>query len=170
MSAIGGHQSHCADTVDWLTPPDLLEQLGEFDLDPCCPEVMPWPTAGRMMTQVEDGLSKPWFGRVWLNPPYGRYTEQWMEKLARHGNGIALIFARTETKIFFPWVWNHAGALLFLKGRVHFHHLDGTRAAMNSGAPSVLIAYGSDNVDALYQLPTEMGRFVWLPDNEGERA
>jgi len=41
--------------------------------------------------------------------------EQWLEKLKYHGNGIALIFARTETKCFFEHIWNDADAILFFK-------------------------------------------------------
>lgn len=99
---------------------------------------------------VEDnGLAKPWTGRVWCNPPYGLEAARWLERLAKHGNGIALIFARTETAMFFDHVWDKADALLFLRGRLHFHHIDGTRAAANAGAPSVLVAYGQDNAKAL---------------------
>ena len=39
--------------------------------------------------------------------------------------------------------------MCFLKGRPHFHRVDGTRAPFNSGAPICLVAYGLDNVDAL---------------------
>ena len=97
---------------DWLTPPWLLEKLGEFDLDPCSPVDRPWDTAAKHYTIADNGLNQPWEGRVWLNPPYGRQTIQWVRRLACHGNGIALIFARTETSIFFPWVWDRADALL----------------------------------------------------------
>lgn len=85
---------------------------------------------------------------MWLNPPYGNQTEQWIRRLAEHGNGIALIFARTETATFFPWVWERAKALLFIKGRLSFHNVDGTQGG-TAGAPSVLIAYGSGNVQSL---------------------
>lgn len=44
-------------------------------------------------------------------------------------------------------VWGRASAVLFLTGRLHFHFPDGSRAAANSGAPSVLVAYG--NGDAI---------------------
>jgi hypothetical protein len=52
-------------------------------------------------TPQDDGLQKEWVGRVYLNPPYGKGMERWLEKLKHHGNGIALIFARTETQCFF---------------------------------------------------------------------
>ena len=88
-------------TVEWLTPPELVIKLGEFDLDPCSPINPPFLHAKNNFTKLDDGLSKEWFGRVYLNPPYGRGMELWMEKLKHHGNGIALIYARTETKYFF---------------------------------------------------------------------
>jgi hypothetical protein len=147
--AISGHESAAAKTMSWLTPPGILEALGEFDLDPCTPEVMPWKTAHRRFTEKEDGLVQPWHGRVWLNPPYGRQVHSWIEKMAQHGNGIALTFARTDTAFWFKSIWPRAQAILFLKGRLHFHHEDGRRAKANAGAPSVLIAYGGENADVL---------------------
>src|SRR5690606_7612872 len=148
-----GHQSQRMGKDEWLTPPDLLRELGPFDLDPCAPITRPWPTADHHYTIEDDGLSRPWFGRVWLNPPYGRETGRWLARLADHGNGLALIFARTETEMFFSHVWEQADTVLFLRGRLHFHHVDGIRAPANGGAPSVLIAYGAENARALADLP-----------------
>lgn len=134
----------------WLTPRNILDALGPFDLDPCsAPDVAVWPTANVHYTLPTDGLVMPWFGRVWLNPPYGRETARWMAKLATHDTGTALIFARTETAMFFDSVWPKATGLLFLEGRLHFHLPDGRRAKANSGGPSVLIAYGSEDFTRL---------------------
>lgn len=134
---------------DWLTPPEIIKALGPFDLDPCSPIPRPWDMAKRHYTLADNGLLKPWSGRVWLNPPYGNETSRWMARLAQHdGGGIALIFARTETATFFPWVWEHAGALLFIKGRLCFYTKEGKRGG-SAGAPSVLVAYGEANVDAI---------------------
>lgn len=146
---IGGHQSGRMESDVWLTPPHIIESLGPFDLDPCSPIDRPWDTARRHLTILDDGLSQPWSGRVWMNPPYGRETAVWMRRIAAHGDGIALIFARTETVMFFESIWGVADAVLFLEGRLHFHRTDGTRARANSGAPSCLIAYGEGNVRAL---------------------
>ncbi len=84
-----------------------------------------------------------------MNPPFGREAVKWMRKLASHGNGIALIPARTETAMFYETVWGVADAILFIQGRPHFHRVDGSRAPFNSGAPICLIAYGIANVAAL---------------------
>lgn len=148
-AGIGSHQSAAMKNDEWLTPPHIVQALGAFDLDPCSPISRPWDTAREHYNIVEDGLSKPWSGRVWLNPPYGAEAARWLERLAKHGHGTALIFARTETAMFFDWVWPYASALLFLRGRLHFHYVDGRRAEANSGAPSVLIAYGDADAEIL---------------------
>jgi len=106
--------------VEWMTPPELVKSLGDFDLDPCSPIDAPFYHAKTNFTTLDCGLTKEWFGRVYLNPPYGRGMEMWLEKLKFHGNGIALIFARTETKCFFEHIWNDADAVLFVKGRIKF--------------------------------------------------
>lgn len=161
--SIGGHQSARMGSDEWLTPPEILEALGSFDLDPCSPINRPWPTAAQHYTIEDDGLSKPWVGRVWLNPPYGAEAVRWLKRLADHGNGIALIFARTETEAFFSQVWERADGLLFIRGRLHFHYVDGRRARANGGAPSVLIAYGLGNMLSL-KMADIPGRFVALKD------
>lgn len=141
---IGGHQSASMGKDEWLTPPEILSALGPFDLDPCAPVSRPWDMARTHYTIHDNGLSHGWFGRVWLNPPYGQETGKWLARLAAHGDGIALIFARVETAVWFDHVWDAATLVLFLRGRLFFHHCDGRRAAHNSGAPSALIAYGEE--------------------------
>lgn len=147
--AIGSHHQASSGTDVWLTPPQILEALGGFDLDPCAaPEPRPWTTANRHFTAADDGLRHAWQGRVWLNPPYSR-ADVWLARLAEHGTGTALIFARTETALWNRHVWPHASAVLFIAGRLHFHHADGRRAKANAGAPSALVAYGDDDADRL---------------------
>lgn len=149
--SIGGHQSARMKNDEWLTPPDVTAALGPFDLDPCSPINRPWPTAAQHFTKLDDGLSRPWHGFVWCNPPYGAHTGIWLRKLHAHGNGIALIFARTETADFVSEVWGKADAVMFLHGRLYFHFVDGSRAKANSGGPSALIAYGDEAVRRLYR-------------------
>jgi hypothetical protein len=109
---------------------------------------------------------------VWCNPPYSFEAWTWLEKLADHGNGIALIFARTETAGFVRTVWERATAVRFLHGRIHFHYPDGTRAAANSGAPSVLVAYGEYAAQRLEQsiMPGTFIRISADIDPDMERA
>lgn len=110
---IGGHtRPRQSKTDDWLTPPDLLESLGEFDLDPCAAVDQPWKTARAQWTREDDGLRKSWKGRVWLNPPYGPEVGTWVRRLTEHGDEIALVFARTETTWFQEWIFMRAEAIL----------------------------------------------------------
>lgn len=144
---MGSHQSARAQTTTWLTPLHIIRALGEFDLDPCGHPG--WPTARRQIILPQDGLAAEWSGCVWLNPPYSSEAWRWLAKLAEHGTGTALVFARTETAGFFREVWGKASGVLFLDGRLYFHRPDGTRAAANSGAPSCLVAYGQADLEAL---------------------
>jgi hypothetical protein len=69
---IGGHQSAAPATTLWLTPRFILDAIEPFDLDPCAAPDPGRRTAGtHYVLPQQDGLRLPWFGRVWLNPPYG---------------------------------------------------------------------------------------------------
>lgn len=112
---------------EWLTPPEIIWSLSEsfngekFDLDPCAPVRRPWDTAKAHYSIEDNGLIKPWTGRVWCNPPYDNRTiEQWVKRCVEHDNAVMLVFARTETK-FWRTIWNTADAILFLHGRMTFH-------------------------------------------------
>lgn len=152
------HQRTIGKTDDWLTPPEIFNTLGPFDLDPACPELeqgktLPWPLAQINITPSVDGLNgfrwEP-SDRVWLNPPFNRRERpKWMRKMAEHGNGIMLIPAATETAAFFEYVWNKADAVCFVRGRPHFHYVDGTRSRANCGCSIALVAYGKENAGIL---------------------
>jgi hypothetical protein len=147
--AMTSHERASDGTEEWLTPPAIIQALGAFDLDPCAPVVRPWPTAAQHYTIHDNGLMKEWTGRVWLNPPYGDQTVRWLRRLKAHGNGIALVPPRSETRWFFECVWNDADAILFKRGRIQFYLVNGKLPENGNGAPSCFIAYGAANVDAL---------------------
>lgn len=146
---MSGHQRPNRGLSDvWLTPPEILEALvaagGKFELDPAAaPEPRPWDTAERHITLPEDGLLADWgTAYAWCNPPFGREVGGWLHRMGRHGNGVALCAARTETEWFRSAVWGMAASVLFLAARPHFHLPTGERAAHNSGVPICLVAYG----------------------------
>ncbi|WP_457805397.1 DNA N-6-adenine-methyltransferase [Stenotrophomonas maltophilia] len=121
----------------WLTPPHILAALGPFDLDPCAaPSPRPWPSAARHIELPGDGLTAEWQGRVWCNPPYGAQAVRGLQRMAEHGNGVALVFARTETTMFQDQVWPRAHAVLFLRGRIAFCSPDGKPAMSDGHRPS----------------------------------
>ena len=145
--SLGSHQQTVGKSQTHITPKWIIEQLGPFDLDPCAAWPRPWHCANHSFTR--DGLSRSWEGRVWLNPPFNRYeVGKWIERLAKHGNGTALLHARTETNWFQP-CWEYAQAILFMADRIKFCLPDGTEQPANSGAPPVLVAFGDHDAHRL---------------------
>lgn len=150
-------------SIEWYTPPWVFEKLGLiFDLDPCHPEIrINWIPASKTYSIRDDGLKQDWQGRVFLNPLYGKETPLWLERMHQHRNGIALVFARTDCVWFHNFVAK-ADAILFLKGRVKFVDGLGVTKGSGAGSGSMLIAWGSDNVQALINI-ADMG-FLTLPN------
>lgn len=142
-----------ANTTDiWLTPLYILKALGEFCLDPCAASNRPWPTAKNHFTKEDDGLSRPWVGRVWCNPPYGRQPPIWLKRLYEHGDGIALIAARTSNLWFHELVFEVADGILFFKGRLRFFNEFGQPGDDTAPFPSCLVAYGARNAAVLKEV------------------
>ena len=136
---------------EWYTPPEIIEALGEFDLDPCAapPDLRIFNTARESFSIEDNGLEKEWFGRVWMNPPYSRsLVVPFARKFVEHGNGIMLTFNRLDNKLFQDVVLPGCDAIMFLKGRLRFFRPDGTRGD-SAGCGSVLVAAGEDNARAL---------------------
>jgi phage N-6-adenine-methyltransferase len=115
-----------SDSAEWYTPPQVIaatvEAMGGIDLDPCAEAAKSVP-ATKHFTEADDGLSQPWRGRVYMNPPYGKTIGDWVDKLAEefeYGNvsqAVALLPARTDTS----W-WAHlpAATVCFFTGRLTF--------------------------------------------------
>lgn len=156
-----------ASSDEWFTPPEVFAALGlRFDLDPAAPAGgVPWIPADRHFNKREDGLAQEWQGRCWVNPPYGRGTHRWLDKLAAHGDGLALVFARTDTR-WFQGITAEATALCFIRGRLRFHRPDGTAGA-TAPSPSLLVAFGLPCAVALAE--SGLGRTLIVP-NRGSRA
>lgn len=155
------HESACNETCQWYTPKFLFDRLGvQFDLDPCSPgkKIVSWIPAKRHFTANDNGLLLRWQGRVWLNPPYGQETPRWLKKLANHGNGIALVFARTDTRWFHEYA-TRASLICFMAGRIRFIKSDGTKGA-TPGCGSMLLAYGNECAEILAK--SQLG---WIIDN-----
>lgn len=154
---------------EWATPAWIFEMLGlQFDLDPCHPseQAGPLPVDNYVeswYTEKEDGLKSPWpvGGRIFMNPPYNQQTPHWLRKMCDHSNGIALVFARTDTRWYRDSALK-ADAILYLKTRIKFIDVnadkDEDKAKNGAGAGSMLLAWGDDNVAALYKL-AELGDF-----------
>jgi phage N-6-adenine-methyltransferase len=150
------------------TPLDLIRPLkraiGGFDLDAasgCEPE----PIAPERYTEEDDGLAKPWFGDVWLNPPYSDIAE-WMQKAHRESQNervdsvTCLVPNRTSTRWFHDYA-AHADAYVVIDGRLKYVHTDGS-----APFPSAIIVFG-DVPQAVYGELAKRG-VVYRRDGEPE--
>ena len=114
-----------------------------------------------MYNREEDGLSKTWTGRVWLNPPYSQpLLDNFMARMAEHNNGIALLFNRCDSRMFREYVLERATAIRFLYQRIKFHYPSGRRGN-SPRCGNIMVAYGEQNARILRecQLP---GRMVFI--------
>jgi hypothetical protein len=97
-------------SVEWYTPPALFAELaaefGGFDLDPCCtPESA---LCSAYYTREDDGLMKPWFGHVFMNPPYGKTLGQWMRKAWEESQRGALVVCLVPARVDTAWWHDYA--------------------------------------------------------------
>jgi phage N-6-adenine-methyltransferase len=117
---------------EWETPPEFFDlinrQLGPFTLDPCARAET--AKCEQYFTQEDDGLAQPWYGVVWVNPPYSA-PRRWVEKAlaemaAGHANRIVMLLpAAVDTVWFHDLVLPHA-EVYFIRGRLRFLGWEGT--------------------------------------------
>ena len=148
LLAAGEESVHfSSDSAQWHTPSEVAQRvaqaLGGIELDPCS-DLKRNVTAEKHFTQDDDGLSREWFGRVYMNPPYGAEITAWVEKLCHQyalGNvteAIALVPARTDTEW---WRMFRDYAICFVDGRLKFSGHDNS-----APFPSALVYLGK-NID-----------------------
>ena len=127
------------------TPKEFFEKLSSifnFTLDVCAlPENA---KCKDYYTPDDDGLSNPWWGGVWCNPPYGREISAWVKKgyeesRKDYNNFVLMLLpARTDTKWWWDWVQGKA-QLFIVKGRIRFNE-----GSAGAPFPSVLALYMKD--------------------------
>jgi phage N-6-adenine-methyltransferase len=120
---------------EWYTPAPYIELarrvMGGIDLDPAsCEHAQKTVQATRFYTEADDGLSKPWNGRVWLNPPYAQPAiEQFIGKLVHEvEERLAAAILLTNNSTDTGWFHQAAGAssaICFTKGRIRFETAEG---------------------------------------------
>lgn len=108
----------------WETPQEFFNKLDaefHFDLDVCA--IPSNAKCQRYYTPEDDGLSQPWEGRVWCNPPYGRQISKWVQKAAQSAAEGAIVVmllpARTDTKWFHNYIYGQR-EIRFVSGRLKF--------------------------------------------------
>lgn len=136
------HVSNNSGEYEWYTPIDYIEAarltMESIDLDPASSDIANGSIkAETYYTEEQDGLTHPWFGNVWLNPPYSQpLVSQFCDMLVENYlNGsikqaCVLVNNATETK-FYQNMLNHCSAVCFIKGRVRFIDINGE----SKGAP-----------------------------------
>lgn len=114
-------------TDNWSTPQDFFDKLNNefhFTLDVCADENN--HKCKQYYTKDIDGLSRPWIGTVWCNPPYGRKIGEWVRRayiLSQIGSAtvVMLLPARTDTRCFHDYIYNKPNTeIRFIKGRLKF--------------------------------------------------
>ena len=164
------HSGNTGD-VNWHTPPEYLEAaraaLGGFDLDPAsCDEAQQTVKASQYFTKEQNGLSQPWHGRVWLNPPFAQgEIARFVSKLIyefNSGNVTAAIFLchnYTDT------IWFHEAvaacrAICFTAGRINFIHAERGLAPGSASRGQAFLYFGED-VEAFRSAFETIGLFVY---------
>lgn len=128
---------------DWYTPPRYIEAarkvMGGIDLDPASCEIAnEWIQAEVWIGDRANGLTFPWEGRVWINPPYGKTgnksnQELWARKLLREylaGNVTEAILLTKTVPGYYWWDWmfNYwPGPVCITWGRIAFIKLEWVR-------------------------------------------
>ena len=114
-------------TDNWSTPQDFFDKLNDefhFTLDVCADENN--HKCEHYYTKEIDGLSSPWIGTVWCNPPYGRKIGEWVRRAyisSQIGSAtvVMLLPARTDTRWFHDYIYNKSNTeIRFIKGRLKF--------------------------------------------------
>ena len=159
------HVSANSGNNEWYTPSEYIEAardvMGEIDLDPAsCDTAQRRVNAGTYYTADDDGLSHPWSGRVWMNPPYAKgLVDEFAEKLSSHvkegdvQQAVVLVNNATDTRWFAKLV-SQASAICFPTGRVKFHRPDGSTGAPLQGQA---IVYFGDSVSAFINAFSQFG-------------
>ena len=150
--AVHNHRAQGTGENEWYTPQEHIDAaykvLGSIDLDPASSEIANQRVrAGRIFTIADDGLTKEWGGKVWMNPPYAQpHIANFIEKLAseyeagRVTEAIALTHNYTDTQWFHRAALSCA-AICFTRGRIGFLSPEGKRAAPTQG--QAFFYYGS---------------------------
>jgi hypothetical protein len=145
LAKLGVHFS--SESAEWNTPSEIIERVlalfgGRIDLDPCSNSATkPSVPVAKHLTPKEDGLSRVWMGRVYMNPPYGQEIGRWVEHLCKHyeakavSEAIALFPSRTDTE-WFERLREYPRC--FLRGRLRFSGHENT-----APFPSMVVYLGN---------------------------
>ncbi len=140
-----------ATSDDHYTPKHVFESLNlTFDLDVAAPPGgVPWIPTKRFYTMEDDGLTQPWFGRVWMNPPYSNVTP-WIEKFVAHANGVGLVPLVKSYWLATAWQLVDGFTMLYDPNNMKFERPHGKPKPIMF--PVAIISMGKENVEAAKRL------------------
>jgi phage N-6-adenine-methyltransferase len=155
-------------TVEWYTPPHIIKRaqymLGNIDLDPASNETaQAWINAETYYTADDcmSGLARPWFGRVWLNPPFDD-TPAWVRRLGAAYAAEEVIEAVLLVNSAPGYVWWEELAdtqpIVMLRERLRFVRPDGTPGGQAKKGQT--IAYYGADVTRFVAIFQDLGRVV----------
>jgi hypothetical protein len=119
------------------TPRWVFDAMGlQFDLDVAAPVGGPWHVpCDRYFTPVDDGLTQPWDGLVWCNPPYSDYAA-WARRWATHDRAVLMGLVASKQ----PWRREtYRAADCIYVGCVDFSRPDGT--SVKFGWTAIFVAF-----------------------------
>lgn len=132
---------------DYYTLAWVFETMAiTFDLDVAAPPGgIPWIPAVRYYTKADDGLTAPWTGRVWMNPPWSQSTP-WVHRFIDHHRGVALL--PVSKARWFDQLWEDADAIVMPRAGGQW------KFASNRSVQFAVFfaAYGPECVDAISRL------------------
>jgi len=155
--------------VEYYTPAAIVDAarytMGGIDLDPASsPAANETVQARHIYTAGDDGLSQPWFGRVWMNHPFGRETNRpWVRKLVgeyragRVEQACCITFAATSEAWFAPLF---EFPLCFLAPRTNYRLPNG--GVLRGVTKGSVVAYMGRNVVPFVTHFRELGN-VMIP-------
>jgi phage N-6-adenine-methyltransferase len=146
---------------DWTTPPEIFDPINKtfrFDLDAAAGSAEEARTPAFIPPSV-DALSVNWidycrpkkgrqYGTVWLNPPYGREVNLWVEKAEKEAARglfvVVLIPANTDTEYWQEWIVEspYCVGVIFLSPRVRFILPDEGKERGSAPKGHAIIIYG----------------------------
>jgi phage N-6-adenine-methyltransferase len=167
LKARANHRAEGTGDDEWNTPQDYVEAarfvLGEIDLDPATSSLaQEWIRAKQFFTEQDDGLTKEWHGRIWLNPPYSREKiKPFIDKMVAEIEATRVTAAIVLTNSYTDTAWFHkigpvTQALCFTEGRIVFTDPDDGPCKPTQG--SVFFYYGPD----VKTFETVFSAFGWV--------
>lgn len=158
------HVSNNSGKYEWYTPPKFIEAarevMGTIDLDPASSEIgNKVIQAETIYTKENSGLVHPWYGNIWMNPPYNNslvdnFTRKLVDELPNINQACVLVNNATETK-WFQNIMSKCNIICFVKSRIKF--LDVNGEATGSSLQGQVIMYFGKNVETFYKTFKEFG-------------